>query len=350
MYPGPTEPDYGAFVATMCDAMERQGHEVDRVVIDSRAHGRVATPRKYLSLARHAVPVAKHVDVIYAHYLFPTGAIAAAAGRIAHRPWVLTAHGGDVRNLANPAIKRMSAPGVSGASAIIAVSRFLADELRGANLRLPVMHVIDMGVDMERFQPGDRGAARRARGLPDDAPLLLAVGGLNARKNPLRLLQAFRLVRARHPRAHLVYVGAGPLEGAIREGVHMEGLDGAVTLTGAVPSVEVAGWMAACDMLVLPSLVEPLGVVALEALASGRPVVATRVGGTAEVVGRAGMLIDPTDPRSIADAVAATLAAPPSVAECRAAAAGHGVDRQARKVLNVLAAAVDRHASGSAAD
>ena len=71
-------------------------------------------------------------------------------------------------------------------------------------------------------------------------------------------------------------------------------------MPGAVPNAAVADWMAAADVLAIPSLVEPLGVVALEAMASGRPVAATRIGGTAEVVGRAGTLVDPLDPRSIA--------------------------------------------------
>jgi glycosyltransferase involved in cell wall biosynthesis len=346
MYPGPSEPDYGAFVATMCDAMERVGHEVERVVIDSRAHGALATPRKYLDLARRAVPAAKRADVIYGHYLFPTGAVAAVAGRLAKRPWVLTAHGGDVRNLANATVARMSTPGITGASAIIAVSRFLAEQLRATGIALPTVNVIDMGVDMNRFRPSDRAAARRAHGLPEDVPVILAVGGLNERKNPLRLLQAFRLIQARHPRARLVYVGAGPLEAALRAGIRLEGLEDSVILTGALPAASVADWMAACDLLALPSRVEPLGVVALEALASGRPVVATRIGGTAEVVGRAGLLVDPEDPRSIADGIAQVLARPPSVAQCRTAAEGHDVNRQARRVLDVLQSAVDRHRGG----
>lgn len=345
MYPSLSEPDYGAFIATMCAAMERQGHEVERVVIDSRSHGTLATPRKYLDLARRAVPAAKRADVIYGHYLFPTGAIAAAAGRMAKRPWVLTAHGGDVRNLASTTIARLSSPGVTGASAIIAVSRFLAEQLRESGLAMPPVHVIDMGVDMDRFRPSDRGAARRAHGLPEDVPVILSVGGLNERKNPLRLLQAFRMVQSRHPRARLVFVGAGPQEAALRAGIRLEGLDDAVVLTGALPAASVAEWMAACDLLALPSRVEPLGVVALEALASGRPVVATRIGGTAEVVGRAGVLIDPYDPRSIADGIAKVLARPPSVAQCRTAAEGHDVNRQAIRVLDVLRRAADGHRS-----
>jgi glycosyltransferase involved in cell wall biosynthesis len=92
-------------------------------------------------------------------------------------------------------------------------------------------------------------------------------------------------------------------------------------------------------VLALPSLVEPLGIVALEALASGRPVAATREGGTAEVVGRAGALVNPLDPRSIASGVLRLLRDPPPERVCRETAAAHSVDRQAARVQEILAAA-----------
>ncbi len=338
MYPGPTDPDYGAFVEVMCDAIERGGHHVERVVIDTRARGPLHTPGKYTGLAARALGRTRRADVIYAHYLFPTGAIAAASGRLFGRPWVITAHGRDVRNLQNPRLRALTAPAVEGAAAIIAVSEYLAEELRASGLQLPAVHVANMGVDLERFRPADRAAARARLGL-GSGPLVLAVGRLTERKNPLRLLQAFQLVCRAHPEATLAVVGEGPLAGAIRAGAVRYGLDGAVVMPGALPNTQVAEWMAASDVLALPSLVEPLGVVALEALASGRPVVATRVGGVVEVVGQGGVTVDPLDPAAIADGLLRLIARPPSPAVCRTAAERHGVDRQAARVVAVLEAA-----------
>jgi glycosyltransferase involved in cell wall biosynthesis len=122
------------------------------------------------------------------------------------------------------------------------------------------------------------------------------------------------------------------------------GLEDAVIRTGALPHDQVAGWVAACDMLALVSRVEPLGVVALEALAGGRPVVATRVGGTREVVPdpRAGRVVDPLDPAAIAAAILDLLAHPPSPEACRAAAAPNALTRQARRVADILQRAVER--------
>lgn len=342
MYPGPGAPDYGAFVKTMADALERRGLEVERVVIDTRTRGPVRTVAKYAGLAGRAAAPTRRADVIYGHYLFPTGAVAAAWGHLLKVPWVLTAHGRDVSNLSRGSLRRASASAISGAAGIIAVSRYLAGELRATGLALPPVTVANMGVDMDRFVPGDRDAARTRLRLAPGGDIVLFVGGLTPRKNPLVLLQAFARVSAQRPAARLVLVGDGPLRPAIVAGAQRLGIANSVVLTGALPNEEVVDWMAACDLLVLPSLVEPLGVVALEALASGRPVVATRVGGTPEVVPapRAGALVNPADPMAIAAAIQRVLASPPTPQACREAAMPNSVDRQAAKVEAALRAAV----------
>lgn len=341
MYPSPSEPDFGAFVRDMCDALEDRGNEVRRTVIDSRAHGAVTTPRKYVSLGARSLPASRWADVIYAHYLFPTGAIAAAAGRAARRPWVLTAHGGDVANLERPSIRAATVFGTTGAAAVIAVSAYLAELLAGSGMRLPPVFVANMGVDLSRFRVGDRDAARGQRGLAGAGPLILAVGGLTARKDPLTLLLAFARVRATMPDARLVFVGDGPLAASVRRGAERLGLTDAVTLTGAIAHADVAPWMVAADALALVSRVEPLGVVALEALASGRPVVATEIGGVREIVPReCGALVPPGNPVAIADALVRVIAHPPSAAACRAAADRHALTRQAEIVERILGGAV----------
>lgn len=342
MWPGPADPDYGAFVADMCRALGARGLLVDPVAIDSRAGGPARTPAKYASLAARAVRRARGADVIYAHYLFPTAAAAAAAARAARIPYVVTAHGQDVRNLDRPSLRRATAASLRGASAIIAVSQHLADALAASGLDLPPVHVINMGVDTDRFRPADRGEARARLGLAPGGPLILAVGGLTERKNPLGLLQAFGRVRARRPDARLALVGDGPLAGAVDAGVRRMGVDGAVIRTGALPHAEVGAWVAASDVLAIVSRIEPLGVAALEALAGGRPVVATREGGAREVVPDpgAGRVVDPLDPGAIARALLAVIDDPPSPEACRRAAEPHALARQAERVAGVLEDAV----------
>jgi glycosyltransferase involved in cell wall biosynthesis len=338
MWPGPEDPDYGAFVQDMCEALARRGASVETAVIDHRARGPLRTPAKYAALAPRAVARARAADVIYGHYLFPAGAVAAAAARAARIPYVLTAHGQDVRNLDRPAVRRASAPALRGAAAVIAVSRYLAGELRASGLALPAVHVVNMGVDMARFAPRDRAAARARLRLAADGPLIVAVGGLTERKNPLRLLQALARVRRARPDARLALVGDGPLAAAVDAGARRLGLAGAVVRAGALPHDEVADWVAAADLLALVSTVEPLGIAALEALAAGRPVVGTRAGGLREVlpVPGAGRLVDPLDPGSIAAGILAVLDAPPPPEACRRAAEPHALARQAERVHGIL--------------
>src|SRR5690242_16829401 len=91
MYPGPDAPDLGVFVAQLERALEERGHEVELAVLDSRGGGKL----RYLTLARRA-RAAERPDVVYAHFLVPSGLIAGLASRA---PLVVTAHGRDVRNV-----------------------------------------------------------------------------------------------------------------------------------------------------------------------------------------------------------------------------------------------------------
>lgn len=341
MYPGPGAPDYGAFIERMCDRMQARGAQVDRVVITSRASGRVATPAKYARLAADAVRRAGRADVIWAHYLFPTGLIAAIAGRVRRTPWVVTAHGGDVANLSNGAVRSMSASGIGGAADVIAVSEWLAGRMYEEGLRPERVEVASMGVDTDRFQVGDRGAARERLALPIGAPVVLAVGGLTDRKNPVGLVRAFARLREDLPQARLVFVGDGPLAGAIDAAARGAGVGDAVTRTGVLPNAGVTDWMTAADVVAQVSLVEPLGVAALEAMASGRPVVGTMVGGLKEVVpdGVAGVIVNPRDDAAIASALRRMIDAPPAPEACRDAAMAHSLDHETDRVLGILGAA-----------
>ena len=344
MYPGPGAPDYGAFIERMCDALEDRGAQVDRVVIRTRASGRLRTPAKYAGLTARAIARARRANVIWAHYLFPTGLIAAIAGGASRTPWVVTAHGGDVANLGRGAVRRLSAPGVRGARSTICVSTWLASRMSQEGLPPRGLEVISMGVDDRRFTVADPGPARSRLGIPADAPLVLAVGGLTERKNPLGLVRAFARMRsADHPDARLAFVGDGPLAGAVDAEARRLGVDAGVTRTGTLPNAGVVDWMSAADVVAQVSLVEPLGVAALEAMASGRPVVGTSVGGLREVVpdGVAGAIVDPRDDAAIAAALARMIDAPPSPTACRDAAMAHSLAHEADAVLDVL-----RHASG----
>jgi glycosyltransferase involved in cell wall biosynthesis len=192
------------------------------------------------------------------------------------------------------------------------------------------------GVDSARFHPRDRQASRAALGVPDDARVVLFVGRLEPQKGIHELLDAFEQVRARVRRATLALVGDGVSTGDVRaRTARWEA--GAVRILGSLPPGEVAAWMGACDIMTLPSWAEGTPNVVLEALASGRPVVATRVGGIPDVLAdeRAGILVPPRDAGALATALRQALARRWDEVAVRASGPGSW-DESAQRVANVL--------------
>lgn len=165
--------------------------------------------------------------------------------------------------------------------------------------------VIPCGVDTELFRPGDRDAARAALGL-DDRPLALYVGRIAPIKGLDTLLDAVARLRALGLR--LLVVGGEadePLDGheaEIRRRAEALGLGAAVSFVGAQPQDRLRDYYVAADVTVLPSYYESFGMVALEAMACGSPVLATRVGGLATTVldGVTGVLVPDGDAAALA--------------------------------------------------
>jgi glycosyltransferase involved in cell wall biosynthesis len=327
MYPGLADPDYGAFVKGLADELELQGHTLERTVTDRRA----GFAAKHLILGRDALRAARRFDpeVVYAHYLVPAGAVGALAARAARVPLVVTAHGRDVRNIdALPGVGALTRLTVRRAATVVAVSDYLRRELLAKVLELVGrIEVVSSGVDLERFRHRDAERARRGLGWEGESPFYLCVGTLDERKNVVRLAEAF----GRLGRGTLAFVGDGPARAAL------EGRPG-VTVAGRVAHPLVAEWIAACDVLCQPSLVEPLGQALLEAMASERSVVATRVGGPPEfVTPEAGVLVDPESVAEIEAGLRAAAQLPsPNPAARRTVAAAHDVRRQAARVAEIL--------------
>jgi glycosyltransferase involved in cell wall biosynthesis len=327
MYPGPSAPDLGVFVRGLEEQLIARGHDVRRAVLDSRRRGK----RKYLELARDTYTGARHFepDVVYAHFLVPTGLIGALVGGA---PLVVTAHGRDVRNVGwLPGIGAATRFVVRRAAAVVAVSDYLRRELEA---KIPEARgkteVVDSGVDLERFHAADGGEARRRLGVDDRGPVYLCVGTLDERKNVVALADAFE----RLDRGQLIFVGDGPLRARV------EGRP-RVSVIGRVPHAEIPAWIAASDVVCQPSLEEPFGQAILEAMACERPVVATSVGGPPEfVTADAGVLVDPYSVESIREGLERAAALPSPNAAARAAAAEHDVRIQAVRVADLLASAV----------
>jgi glycosyltransferase involved in cell wall biosynthesis len=270
MYPSPARPEYGVFVERLANALRARGHDVEESVLRSGRRGRMATPVVYAGLLARTLAAARRTkpDVVYAHYLVPPGLIAAVTGC----KYAVTAHGGDVRNARRSLpIGLLTRIVVRRSGAVICVSGYVRDRL-GAPAE-----VIDCGVDTDRYRPTPRA--------PGAGPRFLFVGSLTPRKNVGRLMRAF----ARLGEGSLTIIGGGPLEPELRAAA-----PAGVRFTGRRTPEGVLLALREHDVVCLPSLEEPQGQAMLEALACGRPVVATSVGGPPEIVTPAcGALVDP---------------------------------------------------------
>lgn len=334
MYPSAKYPDLGIFVHDIGEALEQRGHRVGIVAVTRRGGG-IA---KHLGFAARTVSriVTMRPDVVYVHFLFPAGLWAALGCILARRKFVITAHGRDVRNITEKSalVRRLSRFVVRRAHSIICVSAYLGAALERA---IPEtrghIEIIDSGVDTDRFAPQEQAVARQKLGLGGRVTggEFLFVGTFDERKNVLRLVEAWQQLG----QGRLTLVGDGPLRAQLQQ---VEG----VQLVGQVQHDEVATWVAASDVLCLPSTVEPFGQVLIEAMSGARSVVATLVGGPPEfVTDGVGVCVDPTDTASIANGMREAAQLPVPNHAARDAALSHDIHVQVSRIEVLLRAATE---------
>lgn len=188
-------------------------------------------------------------------------------------------------------------------------ARYLA-EVKGLPRRKMV--VIKPGAAIQRFDPERMPppGLKQSLGFDDADPVLVVVGRLEPQKGHSVLLRAMPLVLREFPSARLVCVGEGALRSDLEQQARGLQLDRTVRFIGYPP--DVLNWLALADFTVLPSFFEGLPLVAIESLAAGRPMVATAVDGTPEVIldGQTGLLVPPGDPERLAAAICRMLGDP----------------------------------------
>jgi sugar transferase (PEP-CTERM/EpsH1 system associated) len=271
------------------------------------------------------------------HSRNPSGMDALLPAALAGVPWRIHGeHGWETddlegRNRKNEWNRRLHAPLVHR---FVALSRhqvrYLTDRVGIAPSR--IMQIYN-GVDVERFRPREPAVARTGAPRPF---VIGTVGRMQEVKDPLNLVDAFLHLRRARPdlaaRARLCMVGDGALREAVAARLREGGASDSASLPGA--REDVAGELRAFDLFALPSRAEGISNTILEAMASGLPIVATRVGGNPELVeeGRTGFLVPPADPVALADALAryagdAALAAAHGAAGRERARAEFSLDR-----------------------
>lgn len=248
-------------------------------------------------------------DLILAYWLYPTAWAAVRVGRSLGVPVVVGARGSDLHRVPDALARRMTATALRDADAVLTVTEDLRRQAVDLGADPRRTHSIPNGSDARIYHPMDRLEARRALGLSEQGTLVLQVGQLLSSKGIVDLWDAFVALAGQRPGLQLALVGEGPAGEAIRARAASAGLAESLVMPGARPVSEIALWMNAADVVCLASHGEGCPNVVIEALACGRPVVGTDVGGIPELVHEGcGLLVPARNSSALAEAIQRALA------------------------------------------
>jgi teichuronic acid biosynthesis glycosyltransferase TuaC len=247
-------------------------------------------------------------DVICNFWLYPEGYAAVAMARRLGIPAVLGSIGSDLNRIPDPFSRWLTRLAMNRAEFVMTKGEHLRQQAIRMGVNARKVRTVLNGCDTSVFHVADRAAARTHLGIGDEAELILFVGRLDTTKGIVELLDAFTSLASRRPNLRLTYVGDGPGGVELRRKAKDLALEGRILFANACSSQKVAQWLAAANLLALPSYSEGCPNVILEAISCGRPVIATDVGGIPELVNeKCGILVAPRDSAALAAALETAL-------------------------------------------
>ena len=287
-------------------------------------------------------------DLIHAHFVWPNGHAAVRLGEEFDVPVVITAHGYDIYDLPyrDDAWRQLISYAITRADRVVAVSestrRCATEVAPGVD---PV--VIPNGYRADVFRPLDAESCRRQLGLPLDRTIVLTAGGFVPEKGQRYLIEAASILEARGKDIFWVLMGMGRLHNDLVDRIRRLGLEDRFLLPGWADHAAMPTWMNACDLFALPSISESFGLVQVEAMACGKPVIATMNGGSEEIVTSTdiGMLVPAADAEALAEAITEGLHRPWSSATIRLFAEKYRWDVGVERLMNLYADLLKRSES-----
>ncbi len=250
-----------------------------------------------------------NIDIIHGHYLYPAGLIAVLGGIFTKKKVYVTSHGSDMfclypqHKFMRPIIRFV----LKRADVVLAVSESLKEEIlktevpnidEKVRLNWNTVDINEFKVDNNDSNHDSKYNFKNELNIPKNKPIILFVGNIIKRKNVATIIDAKKQLKSD---CVLVVVGNGPLLNSLKEKVKVENVED-VIFTGA--RNDIANVIQSSDLLILPSYSESFGLVLIEALACGKPVIGSNVGGIKEIItDDVGLLVDPTDSKGLANSI-----------------------------------------------
>jgi N-acetyl-alpha-D-glucosaminyl L-malate synthase BshA len=270
-----------------------------------------------LSYSEHVVRLMKHIkpDLLHAHYAYPEGWVAflAKISSKYHIPLIVTLHGYDI--LVEPTLgygirlcERYDAlvrHVLNNSDLVLVASKAVFDEAVKLVNNIQKLHIIPHGVDIQRFNPNINGSYVKQLYGGEDKQIVLTIARNFKIKGIEYLLLAIKQILSFRKDILFIIGGYDKLSKYYEFLSAKLDISKYVVFTGKIPRDVVPQYYAASDVVVVPSLQEAWGLVATEAMACGKPVVASRVGGLPDQIidGYNGFLVPPRDPKALADRI-----------------------------------------------
>jgi len=225
-------------------------------------------------------------DIIHAHFTWPSGYAGMLLKNKFKVPLVITTHA-----LHSERLKKMDFNTKEkytnvwkSADAIINVSHKCVNILKKLGIPSNRIYYVQNGVDLKKFKPMNKKECRKKLGIPLDKKIIVGVGNLVEKKGFIYLIRAVNIIKEKNKNIKVYIVGKGPLHTQLKKEINKFSIQKYVHLVGPKPHSEIPLWINAADVFVLPSLIENFGIVNIEALACGKPVVSTYNGGSGEII------------------------------------------------------------------
>ncbi|GLC87852.1 glycosyltransferase [Lysinibacillus piscis] len=308
MYPTSDHLSFGIFVKNQVTALEKAGVDVEVAANTNPATGKKNTILKYTKWAWKTIvkgiKYRKSIDLTHAHYVFPSGMLSLLLKKMFGIPYIVTSHGGDIERMAkkNAKIRNWTATILQESEHIIAAGPVLAEQIeQDFGIERSKISVVSMGVNREIFVNSSQEEARQKLQLASEPFIFLFVGNVIQQKGVEELLQAFQMLKTKVARPmELMIVGSRRDENFVHSLQPLVSED--VKFINPVKQQELIQYFNACDVFVLPSHLEGFGLVALEALATDTPVIASSVGGLTSLLGEgAGHLVEPKNAMALSE-------------------------------------------------